>query len=70
MRSRKCERYEGKERERAGEVQSRDDDALSSPSQQGNACMHSVATGKRYLPSMRGTAAGTGLLVLAGGWLR
>lgn len=55
-------------RERAGEVQSRDDDALSSPSQQGNACMHSVATGKRYLPSMRGTAAaGTGLLVLLGG---
>lgn len=48
--------------------QSRDDDALSSPSQQGNACMHSVATGKRYLPSMRGTAAaGTGLLVLLGG---
>lgn len=40
-------------RERAGEVQSRDDDALSSPSQQGNACMHSVATGKRYLSSMR-----------------
>lgn len=47
--------------------QSRDDDALSSPSQQGNACMHSVATGKRYLPSMRGTAAGTGVLVLLGG---
>lgn len=56
-----------KKRERAGEVQSRDDDALSSPSQQGNACMHSVATGKRYLSSMRGTAAGTGLLVLVGG---
>lgn len=55
-------------RERAREVQSRDDDALSSPSQQGNACMHSVATGKRYLPSMRGTTgAGTGLLVLLGG---
>lgn len=55
-------------RDRAGEVQSRDDDALSSPSQQGNACMHSVATGKRYLPSMRGTTgAGTGLLVLLGG---
>lgn len=34
-------------RERAGEVQSRDDDALSSPSQQGNACMHSVATRKK-----------------------
>lgn len=49
-------------------MQSRDDDALSSPSQQGNACMHSVATGKRYLPSMRGTTgAGTGLLVLLGG---
>lgn len=34
-------------RDRAGEVQSRDDDALSSPSQQGNACMHSVATRKK-----------------------
>ncbi|EMF12900.1 uncharacterized protein SEPMUDRAFT_125976 [Sphaerulina musiva SO2202] len=47
---------EKRESKRAGEVQSRDDDALSSPSQQGNACMHSVATGKRYLPSMRGAA--------------
>lgn len=27
--------------------QSRDDDALSSPSQQGNACMHSAATRKK-----------------------